>query len=125
MHKIVLSLLLLIPSIALSGCQEKYTYEYLMEHPKALKKVIDQCQSRSPLDDAVCKTAERAADDFNELLLEQQSNPERFGERIMAQEIACVDMRTKAADQSSPTVKKETCRKARVMLAVVGLNSPE
>lgn len=110
--------------LTVMACQEKHNYDYFMKHPKELKEAVEKCQtSTNPENDNYCQIVGRAAQDFDTLLTEQQSNPERFGQRILDQEIACSKMR----EDKSVTANQvtETCDQIETLLAVVGLSSPE
>lgn len=124
MQKIQNLFLILLCLMMLGGCRKDHSYAYLMQHPQALKQAMETCQSNSDqISQADCTTIEHAVEDFNNLLLEQQSNPENFGQRIMDQEIACANIKQdKNADASKV---KSVCDQVGTLLAVAGLSTPD
>lgn len=114
----------LLPLILLTGCNEKPTPTYLMQHRDKLERAMENCQSSiDQKDDAYCKMVGQAVEDFNNLITEQQSNPELFGQKIMDQEIACAKAKNDKNANADQLAK--SCDQVEVMLAVVGLSSPE
>jgi hypothetical protein len=64
----------------LSGCHQEITYNYLMQHPSQLKKIIAKCETEAF---TYCEEAYRAAEDFTALVNDHLEAPEVFGEKIM------------------------------------------
>lgn len=102
--KIIFGLLI----IFLIGCTPPHSYSYdeLMMHPPLLQTEIQYCQARTS---SYCSEVNRAAGDFMKLALEQQNNPEKFGERILQEQMNSVE--NKIAIQ--------------IWLAVIGADTPE
>ena len=144
---------LTIASFILSGCNENMTYEYLMENPQVLKHEVLDCQSsteKSQREISQCEIVMYAASNFNALVTEQQSDPEKFGQRIMETEttVATIKASKIRAEQMLATLKGKKASPAemksaqvavdgftkalrdkktelKILLAVMGLNSPE
>ena len=137
----------------LVGCQEKVNYTYLMEHPAFLKDEVMRCESsggKVSSDAPSCDLVMRAANDFTNLINEQQEDPEKFGQRILDAESTYVkakinlkeekkslsllkDKKGESAEQKIAQEKLEKAEKdyqekrtdVKILLAVVSLNSPE
>jgi hypothetical protein len=149
-NKFLMSSLILI---ALSGCNKKLSYSYLMQHPDVLKQKIADCQStdeKSKEEIKECEIVLYAAANMVSLINEQREDPEKFGLRILNIEIAYMKAKeelriaqqaviplqhkkamneelqpaNKALDQAQKSYldKRE---ELRVLLAVMGLNSPD
>lgn len=138
---------------ALSACNEKLTYSYLMEHPNELKQEVVRCQlmEEKTRDQAArCETVMNAAENIASIMDEQQQDPEKFGQKILDTEFAWVkaqeDMlaarqtlnalktkngslaELKAAQDKLNQVQKayqDRSEEVKVLLAVAGMNSPE
>lgn len=136
------SLLLLIILPVLTGCQHPLTYAYLMTHPAALEKKVAYCQRGgvSNQDDESCKLIMHAATDFMALLREQQFDPEKFGNKIMQAEDACISAhekmvqakrdslmsdKAKASYLAAKQAYDEQYEQVRILLAVASTSSPE
>lgn len=145
-------LVMLLP-IALAGCQEKMTSTYLMQHPDELKQAITDCQAmneKTKEQASQCETVMYAAANMLSIVNEQQENPEKFGQRIMETEgtyvkatdelredqRALADLQAKKVSPAELTAAEDKMEKAKkavdekrdevkVMLAVLGLSSPE
>lgn len=144
-------LVFIVPS--LMGCKEKLTSNYLMQHPALLKQEVDKCQStvnKSREQAAQCEAVMYAAANVMSELDEQQRHPEQFGQRVLDAEFACVkfkenvrvaqqavvSLKAKQASQAELQMAEDQLRQAekmyheqrnttKVMLAVLGLSSPE
>lgn len=75
--------------LGLAGCQGEsshYTSDYLMVHPTALKNEMVRCQSiiqSSGQSNAYCGMVADTMERFFAILVEQQRDPEKFGQRII------------------------------------------
>lgn len=138
MYKTLYCFLLIIMLAFLTGCKrEALTYSYLMQHPDSLKKEVLRCQSnaeKTNMQATQCEMVMSAAANFSALVEAQQSEPEKFGERIIAAQSACVSAkRAFEESQKSAMVRlseiekayQAKCEEVAVLLAVVGLASPE
>lgn len=145
-------ILILLP-LLLIGCKEKQSYSYYMRHPLELKKEITECQSileKTKDQAAKCEIVMYAAMNITALINTQQQDPEKFGQHILdAQEnyaklrLTERQMRTGLDKLKNKNVSPAELRSAqddfykakkasadqlqeiKVMLAVVGLGSPE
>lgn len=62
------------------SCDHSLSYDYLMQHPLALKRALLRCGEE---DTSACQEVRRAAEDFSELINERRQDPEKFGETIL------------------------------------------
>lgn len=111
------SLLLLLAMGLLTACDQQQTYSkfYLMTHPAALQKTIQTCHKMQVMAQSFseqCRIANEANIEISNLVNEQQSNPQGFGQRILEAE-----MRYAVQGDNGDEIK--------ILLAVVGLSSPE
>ncbi len=137
--------------VALTACQEKPSYNYLVQHPLELKKAVERCQSNeSTTTAAECDMVMNAANKTMMLLKEQEENPEKFGEKILMVELeyikaktaskqteqALADLKAKhapAADiklaeakvQLANKAYQDKCDEKRAMLAILSLSTPQ
>ncbi len=154
MDTVLKVLLCIFLPFALIGCKDKLTYPYLMQHPLELKQAITKCQStneKSKEQAAQCEIVTYAAVNMMSIISEQQDNPEKFGQRIMDVESAYVKAsdelhvaqqalddfqqrkQTTATEIKAAQGKVENAKKTydekreemKILLAVIGLNSPE
>lgn len=137
---------------ALTGCGEPFTYSYLIEHPAVLKKELDNCQLtniNTPAQSARCEVVLYAAATLASLINEMQADPEKFGQKILDQEMACAKIKTtrqalqqqlaalhakKVPATDMTTVQsqleqtekmyQEQREKIKALLAVAGMGSP-
>lgn len=137
----------------LLACKDKQSYSYLTQHPIALKEAFDHCQemeTRTPEDNTQCEVVMKAAAALTVVIDSMQSDPQKFGQSIMAEQLnaaklndermnaerTVADLKAKnapaadiAAAQTKLTSLQEQYDKKqedlKVMLAVVGMNSPE
>ena len=136
---------LLVLCLAMTGCNEKQSYSYLMRHPGFLHREEMRCNNmtqKTSAQAAQCAEVKRAATDFMTLASEQQTDPEGFGKRVMRAENECVDAKKQLVEArqqltSSPgqeaekkvEVAKKRYREKRetvgMFLAVIGIHSPE
>ncbi len=127
--KIILMICLLL---AVTGCQQKDTYDYLMLHPKELKKEFVNCQT---LQSAKCEMVMRAADDFSSLLEDENNDPEAVGQKII-QTQQQLDLLLKNYEQAKQSGDKDKIqladneyqnqvKKLNILYAVVATRSPE
>lgn len=132
----------------LTGCKEKVTYSYLISHPKFLEKEINRCRNDGETED--CKIVLSAATDLNDIINEQQMDPEKFGQKILDAEYECVlakealvketqifnDLKEKNSNpadvqkaqvalRSLQAAYDEQHEKVKIYLGVVGLGSPQ
>lgn len=117
---------------AVTGCQEQNdTYDYFMSHPKALKKEFANCQT---IESAKCAIVMRAADDFTQLVEEQNNDPESMGQKIMQsqQQLSVLLQEYEQAKLSGDEKKIQLAREAyqdqskklKFLYAVVAMRSP-
>lgn len=146
-------IILIAISVGLMGCSQKTTYSYLIEHPTELKNQFDACQSleqKSPDQVTQCEEVTRAAAYVSAVINEQQQNPEAFGQKVLDIEAANVKLE-KAVEEAQQNIAALKAKQAsaselqsaqqalasaesqlntqrqqlKVMLAVIGLGSPE
>jgi hypothetical protein len=109
---------LLAGVFCLSACQQGEpadVYTNLMQHPALLQNEIQACKSQDLTMKAVsaqCETVKRAGEQMSLLVEQQRSDPQEFGVHILNAE-----MQSAKAARDSNEVK--------ILLAVVGLSSPE
>jgi hypothetical protein len=125
--------------IMLTGCQEKKNYGYWMQHPAQIQRELERCHATEA---PQCAEVRRAASDFTALLREQQMDPEKFGQKVLTAEYQLAQLKhewqqAKAVyrvERNSDTLQKmESAQKAywgkkeevRILLAVIGVTSPE
>lgn len=104
----------------LTSCGQDFSNDYLLRHPDILKREIERCHADEAKTREVarrCEVVMSAAESFIKLLNEQQSNPEQFGIRIMETQTACANINSSS--------NAEDCRNMQILLAVIGVNSPE
>ncbi|MBX3709751.1 MAG: EexN family lipoprotein [Gammaproteobacteria bacterium] len=153
MSKIIkIIIVILLP--VLTGCHEKHTYSYYMQHPEVLKKAVATCQSSRLLSKeqvAQCEVILYSATNMISLINEQQADPEAFGQRIMDAQAAYIKLKdeVRKAQVSLDVLKKdkqastsdvraaqddwykakkacaEQFQEVKVLLAVVGLGKPD
>lgn len=145
--------LILLMMLTLMGCKRDLTYSYFIEHPMVLKQTVESCQllnEKSPEEIAQCAVARDAATTLTSVISEQQADPEKFGQRVMAIEAACVQaketmmvakksvdallmQKAPAAQLQAAQVKLAAATKVyqdqrnemKMLLAVLGMASPE
>lgn len=126
---------------------------YLLTHPDKLKQAIQHCHEpgiQTSEERANCDIAMSAADTFIKLLNEQQHDPEGFGARVMDAQLVSAGKKTilestqqhlaellaqdAAPDkvvEATTAVNKanaeyiESENQVAILLAVIGVNSPE
>ena len=137
-----------------SGCKQKLTYQYLMEHPTMVQAELDRCKSKTEPKtkerDERCEIVENAGRSLMFDLYQYQNDPEKFGLQIMVMEDDIQNLKQRIQlnehylkslqdGSSSPDeIKKaqsvlDASRKEydnqqeqlRVLLAIVSMNSPE
>lgn len=75
----------------LTSCQpENKTYDYFMQHPDIVQSTLAECDTNSS---ETCETARRAEHDFQALMNDRDTDPERFGEKILLAENDLVQKR--------------------------------
>lgn len=116
MKKIVIMIIALL----CVGCtdQEKLSAAYFMHHPKLLKEEALHCQSldnKTPDEVTFCDMVMSAATSFAAIIDEQQSSPEKFGQKIMDAEAACV---------KAQNPQDASCEDVKIYMAVMSLSSP-
>lgn len=143
---------LIVFSLMLSGCKNKNSLTYLMQHPHYVQEEIKKCQpgERLSQDKAhYCELVLYAAANLTSLINEMEDDPQAFGARILreqmefaktkaaldevqaniallkSQSIAPADLQ-KAQEQLASIKKSyhEQKRQITVLLAVVGVMSP-
>jgi len=80
----------------LTSCEQNRNYQYLLTHPSALKKEVERCDKLaenqkdtiSPDDKKHCELVMYTAANMISVLNEQQDDPQKFGEKIMAAQLA-------------------------------------
>lgn len=133
----------------LTGCEEKISYSYLMEHPQKLQKEVEKCEENNSATEE-CKIVSYAANNVMMLINEQQADPEKFGDKLLQQQTELGELKIKinSAQQKLSQLKmqKENAEKIKAAqnnleemqkqyqdqyqevkykLAVIGLASPE
>jgi hypothetical protein len=76
----------------LVGCEQNRDYQYLLTHPGALKKEVERCDqlAESPIaslsvsDKKHCELVMYTAANMISVLNEQQDDPQKFGQKVMA-----------------------------------------
>lgn len=147
------SIILFYLVIPLYGCEDQLTYSYLQQHAGVLKQKVAECQSideKSSENIHQCQVVMNAAADLIVIINEQQDDPEKFGEKILTAETELAKTKSKLINtqqivndlitKKSPAPElqiqqknlnqiKEAYRaqreQLRVLLSVVGMNSPE
>lgn len=153
MHKLTQIFTILFCGILLTGCESKKTVVYFMQHPDELKQVVDRCeanQNQTQDEAATCHTAVYAASSLMTLIKDQQENPEGFGQRILDAQNRYMQLKAEynkthqrlselnashASDAAIRNAKddlfkaRQACQEQKenidIMLAVLGLSSPE
>jgi len=144
---------LLFFTFLLLGCgQEEKNHDYYMLHPLELKQEAQNCHPdilEMPQSTAKCKMLVRAMFRMTGIVAEQQTDPEAFGQRVMDAEsrlgmleINVISAREeldhlrsknvspaelKLAEDNLSKAKKASDhqqQEIRVLLAVIGMNSP-
>ncbi|TAK77068.1 MAG: hypothetical protein EPO11_03200 [Gammaproteobacteria bacterium] len=108
-----LILFMLVPVLA--GCEKKNTYTYLTQHPVVLKQEVDRCQSteeKTPDEMKQCEMVTKAADYVMSLMQEEEMDPQKFGQKIMDTQTACLKA-------------EERCEEVKVLYGIAALNTPE
>lgn len=146
-------LILTLSAFMLTGCNNEMSYNYLMQHPQVLRHEVTDCQSaeaKTQREISQCEIVMYAAANFNALVDEQQSDPEKFGQRIMDAEVAYIKLKADVtlAQESVATLKaknasgkdlqtaqaaldkaqkdmKSKKEELKTLLAVMGINTPE
>lgn len=91
----------------------------LLQNPDQLKKEMQDCgflntkPKKGAASSEHCQMVENAAIQFSNLVNEQRDNPEKFGEKIMKLENACL---------KNP--QDQACEEMKKYLAVLSLASP-
>jgi len=85
-----------------------------MQHPKLIQKEMMHCQL-TLVENTECVEIKRAANDFDQLVLERQNNPEQFGEQILRAEEHLADESHSGSDVEH----------MKILLAVVAATSME
>jgi septal ring factor EnvC (AmiA/AmiB activator) len=130
--------LILVLGLSLFGCDHSQpSYEYLMQHPDLLRQAALSCE-KADASSSYCEIVMYAATNAQTMLTQQQSDPERFGERILETQMALAKTRDdiQSLEQSikQPTDDKlvqlkkmeaDASQELMVMLAIVGINSPD
>lgn len=131
--------LIIMSSLALSACEDKKTYSYLVQHPLVLKKAYDACQTE-PQDTSAakadCEVVMSAANYVSAIINDVQVDPERFGERILDEEANLANKKAAALAACKESATSLSCDQAKkayddlreevsVLLAVLGMNTPE
>lgn len=145
--------LIILMAFAIAGCKPKIDYSYLMRHPELLEKEFNACRNKNAKtseEQVQCDMVAYAAANFSSMLIEQQQDPQGFGQRIMDAQIASMKakeefqreeaafnaLKTKnttsaeiaAAQEKVDQAKQSYQQKAetvKVMLAVLSLTRPE
>jgi len=80
LKQLFFSLCITLIATFLLGCHEEITYTYLMQHPRQLQTILDECQLQTT---SYCDEVHRAAKNFAAFVNERAENPELFGQKIM------------------------------------------
>jgi hypothetical protein len=143
-------MLMVILALVLTGCKGKMSYSYLLNNPAVFQEEVNRCQlnrDTSKEASARCEKVLFAAANVQSLMDDMMQDPEKFGQKILDEEEACVN--TKQAlhqaeqalnqQQASPEAKQvaqdalskaeknyhDQHEKVQLLLAVVGMGSPE
>jgi len=144
---------LLPVAFLLSGCNKEFSYTYLIQHPDVLSQEYADCQSaaaKSPERVAQCEMVNNAVSNMKTVIDQAQEDPQQFGQLILDKEAACVQTKDalQQAQQSAASLKAKNASaveiaaaeqkvsvieqqyrkqhdEVKLMLAVLGLNSPE
>lgn len=136
--KLSLHGLYLLVGLTLVGCDSSQpSYEYLMQHPSELRDAALRCQQLT-VQSHYCDIVLYAATNAQTMLTQQQSDPERFGERILETQMALANTQRdmtlfessakQANNEKWQQLKKmeaDARQELTVMLAIVGINSPD
>lgn len=153
MQKLFSVVICAFAAVLLTGCESKKTVVYFMQHPMELKQQIERCeanQNQSSDEAIICRTAIYAGSSLTALINEQQANPEAFGQRILDAQNRYMQLKAdydKAHERLSALKAKngtdvdlrnakddlfkarQACQEQKenidIMLAVLGLSSPE
>ena len=74
--------MVILIALGLTSCNEK-NEQYYMSNPKELQKAIKGCPNEQP-QGLNCKDLEQLGDRMNSLAYQLQSNPQGFGNKILA-----------------------------------------
>lgn len=123
MRSIVKGLVCVLLMIELSACRDKpYTLNYFLSHPLVLKKEISRCRelpNEITLEEKrECDLVNQAANQFMQVVDEEQGTPEKFGEKILHAQMDLAN----AKDQAT---KDRLTQEVQQLLAVVSLGAPE
>lgn len=138
---------------SLSGCDEQPSFSYLMKHPAFTHKEALRCESlpaKSKNQASQCVSIQEAAANLFAILKEQQRDPEGFGQMLLEAEIAYDEMQhqvqqakatiqsmaSKGMNQEEIKVQQDKLKqlenlvrmqdeKIQILLAVIGIGSPE
>lgn len=134
--------------IMLTGCDQKLSYEYLLQHPSVTRDEASKCMDskyQTPEKNNQCKIVMAAVSKLMIVISEQQQDPEAFGQKIMDLEdkyaaakaaLAAAEQEIKQTQNGDKTKAQENLQLAKktyedfynelqMLLAVAGLNSPE
>jgi len=145
------ALFLLAP--ALFACSnEERNYAWYMQHPLELRQEITKCQSRFSQNNSQtkCEMIMHAALNMTAIVNQQQTQPEKFGQRVLDAEErlgqlkllvisaqqAVTELKNKNASPAELKVAVDDVEKAkkacnnqreeiRILLAVLGMGSPD
>lgn len=146
-------LIILLCALGLVGCRHHLDYMYLMQHPHELEQEIKHCEDIAKQPGAKagqCEMVMYAGANFKSILDEQQADQEKFGQQVLDAQIRYVKLKdavsgqekilhdlrvSKAPDNeiASAQAKLDDAKKdaqtlhdkINIMLAVIGVNSPE
>lgn len=136
-----------------TGCSERLSKDYLLRHPFVLKREIERCHADEKKTRAIaarCEVVMSAAEQFVQLLGDQQSHPAQFGRRIMEAQleatiakfaydekakhvVALNRVRADSAELTQAKINAKMAKQAYLekqhyvesLLAVISVNSPE
>ena len=125
--------------LSLMGCNEELTPAYLIQHPEILQQKINSCQldKQKSLDEIKqCRMIMAMATKLQIFIEEQGSDPEEFGEKLLAlqknlaadeQALGALKAKNAPADKvnEAKNIYDEKRNEIAIMLAVIGMNSPE
>jgi hypothetical protein len=122
----ILKLLTLSGVCLITSCHHAapMDYAYLTSHPAALQDAVNQCKM-TDFAGMDCATVRRAANDFSELMNEEEQNPVAFGKKILEAQTQLVDLQNKAQSPTTEQARQQQQEKIDAMLAVVSTHSPE
>lgn len=106
-------MVLITAGFCLLGCSSWTEVDWI-RHPRELKQQMQHCPAREPssTEGQTCKVVMQAAQDLTAMIAKIEQDPEGFGDQLL---------RLQMQYRGEPDIHQQI----EVMLAVLGLNSPE